>query len=59
MAASGGAAMVLAVRLAKVYAHAKGDPFGATTRTFWPLPGPLGSLRSIQNFFRESSPLVL
>ena len=30
----GGAAMVFAVTPAKVYAHAKGDPFGATTHRF-------------------------
>jgi PPOX class probable F420-dependent enzyme len=30
----GGAAIVFAVRPVKVYAHAKGDPFGATTHRF-------------------------
>jgi nitroimidazol reductase NimA-like FMN-containing flavoprotein (pyridoxamine 5'-phosphate oxidase superfamily) len=30
----GGAAMVFAVTPVKVYAHAKGDPFGATRHTF-------------------------
>lgn len=31
---AGGAAIVFAVRPAKVYAHAKGDPFAATTHRF-------------------------
>jgi hypothetical protein len=31
---NGGAAMVFSVTSAKVYAHAKGDPFGATTHRF-------------------------
>lgn len=30
----GGAAMVFSVTPVKVYAHAKGDPFGATTHRF-------------------------
>jgi hypothetical protein len=30
----GGAAMVLSVTPAKVYAHANGDPFGAATHRF-------------------------
>lgn len=33
---SGGEAMVFSVRPAKVFAHAKGDPFGATTHRFPP-----------------------
>jgi hypothetical protein len=31
---NGGAAMVFSVTPAKVYAHAKGDPSGATTHRF-------------------------
>jgi PPOX class probable F420-dependent enzyme len=31
---AGGESMVFAVTPAKVYAHSKGDPFGATTHTF-------------------------
>jgi hypothetical protein len=30
----GGAAVVFSVRPTKVFAHAKGDPFGATTHRF-------------------------
>lgn len=31
---TGGAAIVFSVQPTKVFAHAKGDPFGATTHTF-------------------------